>query len=106
MAKKKASKKRHRRSDQELISDLRGRIKDLKNRQESKRLKESATVKATITAVKWIDRALEHAAEENDTGLRHVLADSRRPLETYLTGRGLKLPKAKLPRGRRPKDTE
>jgi len=106
MAKKKATKKRHRRTDEELISDLRNRIKELKNRQEAKRLKESTTIKATVTAVKWIDKALNHAAEENDTSLRHVLADARKPLESYLSTRGLKLPKANLPRGRRPKDAD
>ena len=42
MAKKKAkatSKKRHRRTDEELIVDLKKKIKELKQRQESKKLK-------------------------------------------------------------------
>jgi len=103
MAKKKA-KKRHRRTDEELIEDLKNRIAELKQRQDARRLKESPTIKATMTAVKWIDKALDLAAQENDTRLRHILADGRKPLETYLTGEGLKVPKANLPRGRRPKD--
>ena len=112
MAKKKAatkstrkvtSKKRHRRTDEELIEDLKKRIKELKTRQESRRLKESPSIKAALSAVRWIDKALDEAADESNTHLRHALADSRKPLEEYLMSEGLRLPKARKPRGRRPK---
>jgi hypothetical protein len=108
MAKKKTKKqpapgkKRYRRTDEELIEDLKDRIKELKVRQDSRRLKQSPAVKATVTAVRYLDKALDFAAEENNSKLRHSLADSRKPLEAFLKGEGLKLPKARLPRGRRP----
>lgn len=102
MAKKKAGAKRHRRTDEELINDLKARIKELKDRQESKRLKESPSIRSAVTAVRHLDKALELSAEEGNSLLRHALADARKPLEDYLQDQGLKLPKARKPRGRRP----
>ncbi len=110
MAKKKTARKaapgktRYRRSDEELITDLKERIKELKERQEAKKLKQSVAVKATLTSVRYIDKALEAAEEESHTKLRHVLTDARKPLEEFLGAEGLKLPKARKPRGRRPKE--
>jgi hypothetical protein len=104
-AAKPASAKRHRRTDEELISDLKTKIRDLRVRQESRKLKESPSVKATLAAIKWLDKALEATASEGDAHLRHALADARKPLETHLTKTGVRLPKARLPRGRRPKET-
>ena len=107
MAKKKATtapaRKRKRRTDEELIADLKERIKDLRERQEARKLKESAAIRAATSAVRWLDKALDAAAEEDNSHLRHALADARKPLEAYLGTEGLKLPKARLPRGRRPK---
>ncbi|MFT4541247.1 MAG: hypothetical protein ACI841_001062 [Planctomycetota bacterium] len=102
MAKKKSGAKRHRRSDEELIADLKTRIDELKARQESKKLIDSPAIKATMAAIKEIDKGLEAAAEEGDSHLRHALADARRPLSNHLSSHGVKLPKARLPRGRRP----
>ena len=42
------------------------------------------------------------AAEENNSLLRHALADARKPLAEYCETQGLRLPKPRLPRGRRP----
>ncbi len=112
MAKKKAAKdvaatgkKRHRRNDEELISDLKNRIAELKHRQEARRLKESPSIRAAVSAVRHLDKGLNLAAEEGNGQLRHALADARKPLEAYLRGEGMKLPKARLPRGRRPSAT-
>ncbi len=107
MAKKKArkaapGKKRYRRTDEELISDLKDKIKLLKQRSDSKELKQSPSIKAARSAVRYLDKALDAAADEANSHLRHALADSRRPLADFLVKSGLKLPKARLPRGRRP----
>jgi hypothetical protein len=96
--------KRYRRSDDEMIADLKERIKELKNRADSRELKKSAAYKASHSAVKYIDKALEAAAEEGQSALRHALADARKPIAAHLEAQGIKLPKANLPRGRRPKD--
>ncbi len=94
--------KRHRRTDHELIADLQERIKDLKQRQEARSLKSSPAIKASVTAVRYLDKALSSAQDEENNHLRHALADARRPLDSYLSSIGLKLPKVALPRGRRP----
>ena len=99
-------KKRYRRTDEELIADLKQKLDDLRVRQESRALKESPAVRSAIAVVRAIDRALEEAAEANETALRHVLADCRKPLAEYLESSGLRLPRARLPRGRRPKSVQ
>ena len=103
MAKKKAGAKRHRRSDDELIADLKSRIAEIKVRQETKKLNDSPAIKCSLSAIKEIDKGLEEAAREGDSHLRHALADARKPLAEYLKSCGVKLPKARLPRGRRPR---
>jgi hypothetical protein len=56
-----------------------------------------------MKVVRGVDKALEVAAEEGNNALRHALADARKPLAEFLEGQGLKLPKARVPRGRKPK---
>jgi len=96
-------KKRRRRNDEELIHDLQEKIRQVKNRQAAREMQKSPTLKAAMAALRSLDRGLAVAADEGDTMLRHVLADARRPLAAYLEESGFKLPKARLPRGRRPK---
>ncbi len=106
MAKKKASntgKKRVRRSAEQMIADLERQIEQVKQRAQAKVLKRSPAVKTALAAIRQIDRALELAAEEEDSGLRHALADARAPLKAVFEEKGVKLPKARLPRGPRPK---
>ena len=55
-----------------------------------------------LSAVKAIDKAVAAAEEENDTVLRHALADARDPIASELTERDIKLSKTRRPKGRRP----
>jgi hypothetical protein len=96
-------KKRHRRTDEELIADLKRKLDLLKDRHEARQLKESPAIRAAIAVIRAIDRAEKHAAAHHESALRHVLADCRKPLAEHLESSGLRLPKARLPRGRRPK---
>ena len=98
-----ATKRRKRRSPEEMIADLHRQIEEVKARAVAKSLKTSAAVKHTMVAVRNIDKGLEEAAEEDNKQLRHALADARKPLAAYLTNQGVRLPKARLPRGRKPK---
>jgi len=105
MAKKKTERKtgkRIRRNDEQLIADLKERIKELRARQDAREIKRSPAIKAALAAVRFLDKALEAAALEGSSPLRHALADSRKPLADFLTSMGVRLPKARLPRGRRP----
>lgn len=56
-----------------------------------------------MTAINAIDKALDVAAEQGETALRHALADGRKALGAYLEKQGLRLGKANLPKGPRPK---
>jgi hypothetical protein len=112
MAKKKTKRTpkegntRYRRTDEELIQDLQNRIHEVKTRQKTRDMQRSPSIKAAATALKGIDRALAVAEKEEDNLVRHVLADTRRPLSVYLEKVGVKTPKVNLPRGRRPKGME
>jgi len=103
MAKKAKAARRARRSPEEMIADLEAKIREVKNRAQAKELKQSPSVKEAMKVVRGVDKALEVAAEEGNNALRHALADARKPLAEFLEGQGLKLPKARMPRGRKPK---
>lgn len=102
MAKK--GTKRQRRSPEQKIQDLQAEIERIKNRQAARELKQSEAYKLTLAAVRSIDKALESAKEEGHSALGHVLHDAREPLATHLGEQGVELPKARRPRGRRPKN--
>ncbi len=96
-------KQRYRRSDDELIADLKERIAQLKARAETKKLKTSPSMKRTLNIVRNIDKALEEAQDEKNNDLRRILVDARAPIATYLGEQGVKMPKPRGPRGRRPR---
>lgn len=100
---KKAAAVRQRRSAEERIQDLQAKIEALKNRAKAKELKASGANKMCLAAVRILDKAMNAARDENNTHLQHALADSRNPLESYLSNQGISLPKARRPRGPRPK---
>ena len=105
MAKKKATKKRRkRRSPEEIIADLQEEIRRVRSRQRARELKGSPAHMAALKAIKAIDKALQVAADESETALRHSLADGRKSLASYLEKQGLDLPRANLPKGPRPKE--
>ncbi len=110
MAKKKAAaparKRRKKRTPEEIISDLQEEIRRVRSRQKAKELKSSPAFKSAMAAIKSVDKALDAAAQENNTALRHALADARKPLGTYLETQGLRLPKANLPKGPRPRKND
>ena len=100
---KKTIKKRIRRTDEQLISDLETKIQAIKERAATRSLKRSPSMKHTVAAVRAIDKALESAATEGNNPLRHSLADAREPLVAYLQLEGIKLPKTRRPKGPRAK---
>ncbi|MEW6072644.1 MAG: hypothetical protein AB1726_08650 [Planctomycetota bacterium] len=96
-------KRRQRRSPEEIINDLQEEIRRVRARQTARELKRSPAHKAAIATIRAIDKALAFAAGENETALRHALADARKPLGAYLEEKGVRLPKANLPKGPRPR---
>ncbi len=101
MAKK--GTRRTRRSPEEMIADLKKKIQEVEARAAAKELKASGAIKRTLTIVRNIDKAMEEAKDEGQSALRHALAEARGPLKDFLTDQGVKLPKARMPRGRKPK---
>jgi len=94
-------KQRYRRSDDELIADLKERIAQLKQRADSKKLKTSPAMKRTLSVVTNIDKAMQEAQEEKNSELRQILFDARTPITDYLGTQGVNLPKPRKPRARR-----
>lgn len=96
-------RRRKRRSAEEIIADLQEEIRRVRARAIAKELKQSPAYKAAISAVRALDKALAAAADESNTAMRHALATGRKELGTYLEEHGLRLPKARLPKGPRPR---
>ncbi len=98
-----ATTRRKRRTPEQIISDLQTQIEDVKARAAAKQMKASPAISKAVAAVRAIDKGMELAKEESNRGLHHALADTRKALGDFLTGEGIKLPKARMPRGRKPK---
>lgn len=98
-----AKKRRTRRTPEERIAELQAKIREVQARAAAKEMKTSAAIKKALTAVRALDKGMELAHEEGNSHLHHALADSRRSLGDFLEKQGLKLPKARMPRGRKPK---
>jgi cell division septum initiation protein DivIVA len=95
-------KKRIRRTPEQMIADLQAEIERVKTRAAAKEMKASPAAKSALLAIRALDKGLDAAAVENNSLLRHALADARKPLAEYCETQGLRLPKPRLPRGRRP----
>ncbi len=94
---------RARRTPEQMISDLKQRIKEVEQKAAAKELKKSDSVRRTLSIVRGISKALDEATAEGNNTLRHALADAHKPLAQYLDTRGVKVPKPRLPRGRKPR---
>jgi hypothetical protein len=90
-------RKRNRRSEEQLISDLQAEIERIKKRAQAKKAKRSPSLKATADAVRSIDTALRTA---ENAALKKALTEAREPLVAYLQMEGVPLPQR---RGRKPK---
>ena len=102
MAKKKAGKWT-RRTPEQRIKDLQEEIERIQERAKAKELKSSPAHKATLTAVRHLDKAADEARGESNNSLVHALVAAREPLAAYLEKQGVSLPKMRKPRGPRPK---
>jgi len=97
------TKKRKRRTIEELIADLEEEKKALIERLKAKELQTSPAYKAATTAVKHLDKASELAKEEGESELRRALLAARDALAPHLEEKGVRLPKARRPRGPKPR---
>jgi hypothetical protein len=98
-----AGKKRIRRSSDQIILALQAKIQEVKNRAAAQNLKQSPSIRRTLTLIRALDKTLSIAEQEGNNQVRHALAEARKPMAEFLTGQGLRLPKPRMPRGRKPK---
>lgn len=91
------TKKRRRRTDEELVQDLQKKIGLLKKRAQAKKAKSSPAMKHMAVAVRSVDLALESAESASHKG---ALIAAREPLVAFLQMDGVMIPKR---RGRKPR---
>lgn len=95
---------RYRRTDDELIEDLKRKIEEVKARAAARALKEtSKAVREAIKCTRNLTKAIEMAQAEGNTKLHHALVDSHQALTNFFAAEGIQMPKVRRPRGRRPK---
>ena len=108
MSKKKTSaaaekgSKRPRRSFEERMAALKSQMALLERRKATAEMKKDPALSQSLNIVRSLDKAL-NAANETGHEVRHAIAAARKPLCEYLESQGVKLPKARMPRGRKPK---
>ena len=107
MAKKKASRseagRRQRRTPEQIIAALQEQIESVKRRAAVREMKGSPAMQRTVTILRNINKAMGEAADERNSALQHALADAYKALAVHLESQGVPPPKARLPRGRRPR---
>ena len=97
-AKKKATKRRPR-TPQNILADLRDRVRHYEELADAT---SSPSMRQALAIVRSLNKTLDQASEDGNSMLRYVLSDARRPLAKYLRSQGMDVPTVKLPRGRRP----
>ena len=111
MAKKKVTRKkpgpkpgstRTRRSAEERLEALKQQIASIEAREKAKELKDDPAAKYAIKMARDLNRGAKLAVESKDRDLQHAVADAHQAIGDYLAGKGLKMPKPRRPRGRRP----
>ena len=101
--KAKAGKRRGRPTDTQAIKNLEAKIQEIKDRIAKKSQKDLTHLKSATKALNAINAAMNASKKAGDNLMRHALADGFRAIAKEYKKNGYKLPKANLPRGRRPK---
>jgi N-methylhydantoinase B/oxoprolinase/acetone carboxylase alpha subunit len=107
MTPKTETKKRNRRTADQIVADLEAQIAAVKERAEAKaaakEVKGSADGLAFLAAVKAADRAIRVAADEQNGEMVRALEAARAPLAEHMIQMGVRLPDPKARRGRKRK---
>lgn len=99
--KPKPGKTRYRRTDDEMIADLRKQIADLEQRKSQKELKNDPDHKDANAAFRALTKAVENVKSPDNADLKRALSEAQRILADYFESKGLNVPKARKPRRRR-----
>lgn len=98
-----AKKTRARRSSNERIDALKAQIDAIRAREKAKEMKDDPCVQQAVILVRSLNKGSRLGQEHGDAGFQHAVADAHTALAGYLQESGLKVPKARRPRGRRAK---
>ena len=107
MAKKKAARKkpgpkpgstRARRTAEDRIGALKDQIASIEAREKAKELKDDPGVKYAVTMARSLNRGAKLATASKDNALQGAVTDAQEAIGKYLSGKGLKTPKARRPR--------
>ena len=93
---------RTRRSASDRITALKNQIASIEAREKAKEMKDDPGVKYAVAIARTLNRGVKVAEQAKDTTLQHAVADAHHAIASYLSEKGLKMPKARRPRGRRP----
>ena len=99
--KPKPGKSRYRRSDDEMILDLKQKIDELEKRKAAKVIKSDPATKEANMAFRSLTKAVEKSKDSADADLKRALSEAQRSLAGYFESKGMKVPKARKPRARR-----
>lgn len=99
----KPGKKRYRRTDDEMIVDLRKQIAELERRKSQKELKSDPDHKDANAAFRALTKAVDSVKSPDNADLKRALSEAQRILAEYFESKGLSVPKARKPRRRRAK---
>ena len=91
-----------RRTDEELIADLKTKIAEVEARKRARELENDPAAKLALSLARALQRAAAAGEKSLDPTFRHAVADAHAAIACYLQGRGVKLPKVGRPKGRRP----
>ena len=94
------TKKRNRRTPDQIIADLEVKIAQVKARAAAREAKAAPEGKAFLAAVKAMDKAIEAAGENGNEELVRVLEAARAPMSEQMIKMGLRMPDRKARRGR------
>ena len=98
---KPGSTRKHRTAD-DRITALKDQIASIEAREKAKELKDDPGVKYAVTTARSLNRGVKLAEANKDTALQHAVADAHQAISDYLAEKGVRMPKARRPRGRRP----
>lgn len=98
---KPGSTRKHRNADDRILA-LKDQIASIEAREKAKELKDDPGVKYAVTIARSLNRGVKLAESNKDPALQHAAADAHQAISNYLAEKGVRMPKARRPRGRRP----
>ena len=98
---KTTTKKRNRRTPEQMIADLEAKIAGIKRQAAARKARATDGGKAFLAAVKAVDQAIKAAASAGNQEMQHALETARAALSEHLVRMGVRVPAARRGQRRR-----